>query len=110
MAREAMVVGRPAYVIEVRPTPATCVADPSNRDTIKVAGHAAELGSATVSIDKETDVTLALEQRDASGEVTYSYHVESIETGAAAAGAGLHAWLRRVPAWSRSRTTAQPRT
>jgi hypothetical protein len=89
VAREAMVVGRPAYVIEVRPTPATCVADPSNRDTIKVAGHAEELGSATVSIDKETDVTLALEQRDASGEVTYSYHVEALETGAVAAGAGL---------------------
>ena len=89
VARETMVVGRPAYVIEVRPTPVACIADPSNPDTIKVAGHAEELGSATVSIDKETDVTLALDQRDASGEVTYSYRVESIETGAAAAGAGL---------------------
>lgn len=87
--RSATVAGRAAYVVQVRPTPATCVADPSNPDTIKVSQIVGELGSATITIDKATDVTLALEQRDQNGAVVYSYRVEVFETGVPAASAGL---------------------
>lgn len=83
------VIGHAAYVVQVRPTPATCVADPSKPDTVKVAQIVGELGSATITIDKATDVTLALEQRDQNGAVTYSYRVDAFETGASAATAGL---------------------
>ena len=86
---ETTVAGHAAYVVQVRPTPATCVADPSNPDTVKVAQVVGELGSATITIDKATDVTLALEQRDQDGAVQYSYRVEAFETGVAAASAGL---------------------
>jgi hypothetical protein len=86
---DTTVAGRSAYVVEVRPTPATCVADPAHPDTLKVAGHAADLGTATFAIDKATDLTLSLVQRDRAGGVTYSFQVQSFETGPAAAGAGL---------------------
>ncbi len=86
---ETRVAGRSAWVVEVRPTPATCLADPSRPDTVKVAAHPEELGSATITIDKATEVTLALEKRDGSGAVAYSYLVEAFETGRAAASTGL---------------------
>jgi hypothetical protein len=86
---ETTIAGRTAYVIDVHPTPATCVADPSKPDTVKVAANLAEMGTATLSIDKATDVTLGVEQRDGAGEIAYSYRIETFETGTAAADAGL---------------------
>jgi hypothetical protein len=89
VAGEQTVAGRVAYLVEVRPTPATCVPDPAHPDTIKAAHEMADLGRAMLAIDKETDVTLSLVQYDGAGTATYSYIVERFETGSAAAGTGL---------------------
>ncbi len=89
IVRESVVAGRSAYIVEVRPTPASCVTDPARPETAKVVAGISQMGSATIAIDKATEVTLALEQLDVSGAVAYSYQVDVFETGDAAARAGL---------------------
>ena len=86
---ETTVLGRAAWQVEVRPTPETCTVGKAGPENLKVVLGMDQLGTASLVIDKATEVTLRIEMRDAGGAVSYRYEVTALDTGEAAAAAGL---------------------
>jgi len=83
LAGEATVAGRSGYVVDIKPTPETCTADPARPDSVKLAAVAKELGSTRLVIDKQTSVQLEVETFDGDGQLNSKFMVNLFETGTA---------------------------